>query len=77
MLSHSARNKTEAATAFRLAIETARRQEDKLLELCAATNFAQSWGENKKRTEARDPLAPAYDRFTGGFDTADLKEEPT
>ena len=30
--------------------------------------------ERGRLSEARDLLAPVYDRFTEGFDTADLKE---
>lgn len=32
------------------------------------------WGEQGRRTEARDLIAPVYSWFTEGFDTADLKE---
>ena len=32
------------------------------------------WGEQGRRTEARDLVAPVYSWFTEGFDTADLKE---
>ena len=31
-------------------------------------------GEQGRRTEARELLAPVYGWFTEGFDTADLKE---
>jgi predicted ATPase len=43
-------------------------------ELRAATLLARLWGEEGKRTEARDLLAPVYGWFTEGFDTPDLKE---
>ena len=39
----------------------------------AATNLAQLWGEQGRRAEARDLLAPVYGLFTEGFDTSDLK----
>jgi hypothetical protein len=32
------------------------------------------WGEEGRRTQALELLAPIYGRFTEGFDTADLKE---
>jgi predicted ATPase len=32
------------------------------------------WGEEGRRTQARELLAPIYGWFTEGFDTADLKE---
>ena len=40
----------------------------------AATSLARLWGEQGRRSEARDMLAPVYGWFTEGFDTADLKE---
>jgi predicted ATPase len=46
----------------------------KLLELRAATTLVRLWGEQGRRAEAQDLLAPIYGWFTEGFDTADLKE---
>ena len=43
-------------------------------ELRAATSLARLWGEQGRRAEARELLAPVYGWFTEGFDTADLKE---
>jgi predicted ATPase len=43
-------------------------------ELRAATSLARLWIERGNWQEARDLLAPVYGWFTGGFDTADLKE---
>ena len=40
----------------------------------AATSLAQLWQGQGKQAEARDLLAPVYDWFTEGFDTADLKD---
>ena len=37
-------------------------------------SLARLWGEQRRRAEARDLLAPVYGWFTEGFDTADLKE---
>ena len=56
------------------AIEVARRQHAKSLELRAATSLARFWNKQGKRREARDLLAPIYGWFTEGFDTTDLKE---
>jgi predicted ATPase len=42
--------------------------------LRAATNLARLWRDQGKRTRARDLLAPVYDWFTQGFDSADLKD---
>jgi predicted ATPase len=49
-------------------------QGGKLLELRAATSLARLWGEQGRRTEAHELLAPVYGWFTEGFDTADLKD---
>jgi predicted ATPase len=35
---------------------------------------ARLWGEQGRRAEARELLAPVYGWFSQGFDTADLKE---
>ena len=63
-----------AEAGFRRALEIARRQQAKSWELRAATSLARLWGEQGRRAEARDLLAPVYGWFTEGFDTADLKE---
>jgi class 3 adenylate cyclase/predicted ATPase len=62
-----------AEASFRRALETARQQQAKSWELRAATSLAWLWGEQGRRAEARDLLAPVYGWFTEGFDTADLK----
>jgi predicted ATPase len=64
----------EAETWLRRALDVARRQEAKSLELRAATSLAQLWQQQGKRAEAYDLLAPIYAWFTEGFDTADLQE---
>ena len=52
----------------------ARRQHAKSLELRATLSLARLWQHQGKRAEAHDLLAPIYDWFTEGFDTADLQE---
>jgi predicted ATPase len=42
--------------------------------LRAATCLARLWGEQSRRAEARNLLAPVYCWFTEAFDTADLNE---
>jgi predicted ATPase len=64
----------EAETCFRQALDIARRQQAKSLELRAAMSLARLWQRHGKRAEARELLAPIYGWFTEGFDTADLKD---
>ena len=64
----------EAQSALEKALRVARRQRAKAYELRAATSLAVLWGEQGRRAEARELLAPVYGWFTEGFDTADLKE---
>ena len=59
---------------YRKALSIAEEQEAKLWELRAAMSLARLWGDQGRRAEARDLLAPVYGWFTEGFDTADLKE---
>ena len=56
------------------ALDVARRQEAKALELRAAMSLARLWQQQGKRAEAYELLAPLYGWFTEGFDTADLQE---
>jgi len=64
----------EAEKCFRQALDVARRQEAKSLELRAAMSLACLWQQQSKRAEAHELLAPVYGWFTEGFDTADLQE---
>jgi tetratricopeptide (TPR) repeat protein len=64
----------ESQSAHEEALRVARRREAKSYELRAATSLARLWGEQGRRAEARNLLAPVYGWFTEGFDTADLKE---
>jgi predicted ATPase/DNA-binding winged helix-turn-helix (wHTH) protein len=58
---------------FRQALEWARRQGALSWELRCATSLARSWRDQARSDEARALLASAYDRFTEGFATADLR----
>jgi predicted ATPase len=64
----------EAEACFHKAVEIARKQQAKLLELRAATSLARLWQHQGKKEEARQMLAEIYSWFTEGFDTADLQE---
>ena len=74
LLSRSAKDRSEAETCFNQAIEVARGQQARSLELRAATSLARLWQGRDKISQARELLAPVYDWFTEGFDTADLKD---
>ena len=63
----------EAGAAFSRALELARGQDARVHELRAARDLAHLWGEQGRRAEAHDLLAPLYASFTEEFDTADLQ----
>ena len=65
---------SEAEDHFQQALEIARRQEAKSFELRAATSLARLWQQQGKQAVAQELLAPVYEWFTEGFDTADLKD---
>lgn len=58
---------------FRQALDVARRQKALSWELRAATSLARLLDGQDRCTEALALLQPVYDRFTEGFETADLK----
>ena len=64
----------EAEASMRTAIELAKSQSAKSLELRAATSLARLLRDQGRSAEARETLGPIYHWFTEGFDTADLKE---
>ena len=74
LLSLSEENRSDAETCFRKAIEIARRQSAKSLELRAAVDLARLLRHQGQIAKALDLLAPIYNWFTEGFDTADLKD---
>ena len=59
---------------FLKAIEIARRQEGKSLELRATVSLARLWQQQGKKDQARHMLADIYSFFTEGFDTIDLQQ---
>ena len=65
---------SEAEECFRRAIEIARRQSAKSLELRAVMSLSRLWQQQGKKEEARKLLAEIYGWFTEGFDTADVQE---
>lgn len=59
---------------FRRAINIARKQKAKSLELRATMSLSQLWYSRGKQLEARQLLPEIYDWFTEGFDSVDLKK---
>jgi hypothetical protein len=73
-LSFVARNDRESAiSCLTEGIEVARLQSALAFELRSAIDLARLLSDGEQRDEARHSLAPVYDRFTEGFQTADLK----
>jgi len=64
----------EAEACFHRALDIARHQEAKSLELRTAMSLARLWQRQGKRAAAHELLAPIYGWFTEGFDTPDLQE---
>jgi predicted ATPase len=62
---------------FRQAIDVARHQQAKSLELRATTSLCRLWQAQGKRAEAHALLAPIFGWFTEGLDTVDLIEAKT
>jgi predicted ATPase len=64
----------EVEICFGDALDIARKQQAKTLELRAATSLGRLWSERGERQRARDLLAPIYGSFEKGFSTRDLIE---
>jgi predicted ATPase len=67
----------EAETCFRQAIDVARHQQAKSLELRAVLSLSRLWQAQDRHTEARSMLEEIYGWFTEGFETQDLQEAKT
>jgi predicted ATPase len=59
---------------FQQALDVARRQQAKSLELRAAIGLSRLWQRQGKGVEARQLLGTVYGWCTEGFATADLQE---
>lgn len=68
---------TTAQTASQVALVKARAMESRAWELRAATKLADLLARRGQTDQAHDLLAPLYEWFTEGFDTADLKRAKT
>ena len=66
-------SRTQAEKSFRKAIETAREQKAKPLELRAALELSRAWQRAGKAEQARRMLSSIYRRFIEGHEGADLR----
>ena len=73
-LALSGEHHPEAESCFHQALDLSRVQQAKSWELRAATSLARLWQQQGKRIEAYELLAPVYNWFSEGFDTADMQE---
>src|SRR5262249_28814511 len=64
----------EAEACFLKAINIARQQQAKSLELRAVMSLSRLWRQQGKQKEAHALLSEIYGWFTEGFDTTDLQE---
>jgi predicted ATPase len=74
LLQQAVPDAAQAETCFHQALAVARHQQAKSWELRAATSLVRLWQSQDKRQDAYALLAPVYEWFTEGFDTADLQE---
>jgi predicted ATPase len=63
-----------AETCLQQALDIARQQQAKALELRAGTSLARLWHDQGNSAAARALLAPLHAWFSEGFDTSDLQE---
>jgi predicted ATPase/class 3 adenylate cyclase/DNA-binding winged helix-turn-helix (wHTH) protein len=74
LLSLSPNHHPQAEACFHRALDVARHQCARSLELRTAISLSRLWQRQGRRRAARQQLAPLYGWFTEGFDTADLQE---
>jgi tetratricopeptide (TPR) repeat protein len=65
---------TQATTCLYQALDVARRQQARALELRAALSLGRLWQQQGKGDQARQLLTKVYSWFTEGFETPDLQE---
>jgi adenylate cyclase len=73
-LRHSPRRHDEAEAAFRRAIELAREQRARALELRAVVSLGHLWLHHGKRDDARALVREACDRISEGAHTGDVRD---
>jgi predicted ATPase len=72
LLQRSAAAAAEAEGCYRQALDVARRQAARSLELRAATSLGRLWAARGDRGQARSLIVDIYAKFTEGFETPDL-----
>jgi predicted ATPase len=73
LLSLSGDNHAEAEACLHQALDVARHQHAKSIELRVAVDLSRLWQRQGQQEKARQLLADIYGWFTEGFDTADLQ----
>ena len=73
LLQSTSRDQADAESCFRQALDVACRQGALAWELRAATSLARLLWDQGRPADGKELLQPIYDRFTEGFDTADLR----
>jgi predicted ATPase len=73
LLLRSGADAPEVEATYRHAIEIARAQQARALELRAATSLARLWQAQRRTADARRLLDEIYPWFTEGFHTPDLQ----
>jgi len=73
-LLHAGADRARSESHYLRAIEVAREQQARSLELRASAPLARLWAMRGERRKAYDLLAPIYATFTEGFGTPDLIE---
>jgi hypothetical protein len=68
-------SRSDAEHFFNRAIDVARSQNAKSLELRAVMSLARLWRSQKKSRKARARLEDVYGWFTEGFDTVDCESD--
>jgi predicted ATPase len=68
------RGHRSAEECYLRALEVARRQDARSLELRATTSLSRLWQAEGRESEACDLLVPVYESFPAGLDTPDLRE---
>jgi predicted ATPase len=74
LLKQAVPDECQAEACFHQALDVARQQQAKSLELRAAISLSRLWKQWGKREEAYTLLAEIYNWFTEGFDTSELQE---